>query len=578
MKVSAKWNKKLTVFLGIVLSNIIAIGVVFGIFSLFFQTENTLQANALSPHGNIQLTKTAHLATGFTTCAASPTISAPVPSGAQIYYCYKIENPAGSPSKTYTSFTFVDTHPLGVVSTTSGISFTPGNTAYVITGPLTITTSVNSTATLTANWSDGSSLGQDTPSASTSVVLQFAQLALFKTVGTNANTCSSNNQESMTVPLSTTVYYCYRIRNTGYLSLTNFVLTDSHISLPAIVVPNNLILDPNIEYLTSPVAYLVTGAVTNVATVTASSISGIITATDLVNINIGAPTASVRLTVTVSTNNACGTTDSISVLAGTQVYYCYTLLNEGQIALQHHTLNTGGANAFTAAPYFLAVGAVTQTVRGPFTINSATYHEAFWTAFISGTATTATGYENASVTITTTNTATPTPTTVLGGATATPTPTQSGATATPTPQTSLPDLAVNIASQDLPFVGKALEVTSLVINAGSAFAPNVRFTVTLPNNASFQSFSASGALSCPNVPTAGTTGGTLTCVADNGMVAGSTQSVNVTLVPINNDILTISMSASTTGNESTMANNRKDFTLPARRAFVYLPMIKISPR
>jgi hypothetical protein len=110
---------------------------------------------------------------------------------------------------------------------------------------------------------------------------------------------------------------------------------------------------------------------------------------------------SIALTKTVGTDpGSCATTTSISVDYGSTVYYCYTVVNTGNVTLTHHTVTDSilgtvlgpdfvytlvpSASAFITESYVLMTNTVTN--------------DALWTASISGTNTVATATASATVT------------------------------------------------------------------------------------------------------------------------------------------------------------------------------------
>jgi hypothetical protein len=91
--------------------------------------------------------------------------------------------------------------------------------------------------------------------------------------------------------------------------------------------------------------------------------------------------ASIRLTKTVGTSPGCATTDSITVPAGTQVFYCYEVGNTGAFAFLTHTLvdDQFGVLFGPAASLPLAPGQEFQ-VFFQTPINVDTTNRATWTA------------------------------------------------------------------------------------------------------------------------------------------------------------------------------------------------------
>lgn len=97
---------------------------------------------------------------------------------------------------------------------------------------------------------------------------------------------------------------------------------------------------------------------------------------------------SIALTKTVGVNaGVCATTDTITVPgAGADVYYCYEVMNTGDVTLTLHDLvDSELGNLLTGFPYALAPGASVDSVAAGLefsaTITQTTVNTATWTAF-----------------------------------------------------------------------------------------------------------------------------------------------------------------------------------------------------
>ena len=95
----------------------------------------------------------------------------------------------------------------------------------------------------------------------------------------------------------------------------------------------------------------------------------------------------IALAKTVGTDpGVCASTSEISVLAGTDVYYCYEVTNTGNITLTMHSLEDSELGfIFPVLPYDLGPGDSVDTVAAGFevsaTINVTTTNSAIWTAY-----------------------------------------------------------------------------------------------------------------------------------------------------------------------------------------------------
>ncbi len=186
------------------------------------------------------------------------------------------------------------------------------------------------------------------------------EIELTKTVGTDLVACADTDE--ITVVEGTQVQYCYTLKNTGGLPLTIHMLEDDQFSTPLelsyALAPGEVITPTRFD--TPP------ATVTNVATWTASmnyqvlegfkglgaaeadvDVNAIFTtytltavATDTAKVNVEPPMPSIIVTKTVGTEpGVCAANASLTVEAGTTVYYCYTVQNTGNIPLPLHKLD-----------------------------------------------------------------------------------------------------------------------------------------------------------------------------------------------------------------------------------------------
>lgn len=206
-------------------------------------------------------------------------------------------------------------------------------------------------------------------------------ISLEKTVGTDPSSCATTDSAGVTE--GTTVTYCYEVTNTGSLTLTRHNLEDS--ALGGILNDFLYNLAPGASaFITESV--VITAGVVNTATWTAYNPgpTDVVTATDTATVTIVLPQA-ISLIKTVGTDpSICATTTAITVTEGSDVTYCYEVLNTGTVTLTRHTLDDSALGPllndfdYTLAPgesaFITETASITTTV-----VNTAT-----WTAYNPG--------------------------------------------------------------------------------------------------------------------------------------------------------------------------------------------------
>jgi hypothetical protein len=191
------------------------------------------------------------------------------------------------------------------------------------------------------------------------------------------------------VPAGTEVYYCYTITNTGDVTLNLHDLDDD--VLGSILSGFNFALAPGASVNTVAaglsIPYVANASTTNTATWTAYNADGpSVTATATATVTV----ASIEIVKTVGTDPAvCATESNITVPAGTEVYYCYTITNTGDVTLNLHDLDDDVLGTILSGFNFaLAPGASVNTVAAGLTIPSMiiapTLNTATWTAYNDG--------------------------------------------------------------------------------------------------------------------------------------------------------------------------------------------------
>jgi len=107
----------------------------------------------------------------------------------------------------------------------------------------------------------------------------------------------------------------------------------------------------------------------------------------------------ITLAVTVSTSNSCGASDTLEVVPGTVVYYCYTVTNTGNMMLPTHTITDSVMGHIDTFNFDLAPGA-SESVIYPQTITADTASTITWMAENSAMGGQAMATDTATVTVT----------------------------------------------------------------------------------------------------------------------------------------------------------------------------------
>lgn len=155
-------------------------------------------------------------------CATTKSITLGVAGGAAIP-CYTIRNVG---NVTLTRHTLVDSH-LGSILNDFPYMLVPGASAF-ITQSVVITHTRVSTGTWTAN-NPGPT---DQVSASSAITVHVPPrqpaISLEQTVGLNPAVCATEERLALP-PSGGEVVFCYRVVNSGNISLTRHTLVDSHL-------------------------------------------------------------------------------------------------------------------------------------------------------------------------------------------------------------------------------------------------------------------------------------------------------------------------------------------------------------
>lgn len=201
-----------------------------------------------------------------------------------------------------------------------------------------------------------------------------AAIVLTKTVGLDPQTCAAS--DTLVVAPGAEVVYCYQVRNTGTVTLTQHSLFDSQLGTIALNLPYPL---PPGGTATLTATATVTESVSNLAVWMAGNggLTPPVLASDTATVHV----ANLALTKTVGTSRlTCAHTDAVTVVAGDEVVYCYQVTNTGSVDLPLHDLVDSELGVILASyPYTLTPGA-SAFITVATTVNTAVTNVATWTA------------------------------------------------------------------------------------------------------------------------------------------------------------------------------------------------------
>jgi hypothetical protein len=335
--------------------------------------------NLIPAEPSIVITKTVGLVDGV--CATESEID--VAAGTTVYYCYTVTN---------TGDVTLNLHDLSddVLGTLfSGLNYAlaPGDSVNTVAAGLSIPYVANDSVTNSATWT-AYNQGGPSVSATATATVTVADIQLIKTVGTTPGVCALTT--SIDVPAGTQVFYCYTVINTGDVTLNLHNLVDSKLGPLFLGFPFALAPGASINTVAAGLTFsaVIDVPTTNVATWTAYNQGGpLVSATATATVNIPYLDVAIELIKTVGTEpGVCAATTNINVSPGTTVYYCYTIINEGDVMLDLHDLEDDQlGQLLTDYPMALLPGESVSTVDEGLVfsavIDELTTNVATWTAY-----------------------------------------------------------------------------------------------------------------------------------------------------------------------------------------------------
>lgn len=287
--------------------------------------------------GTIDVVYTIGTEQGF--CSSEQVIA--VDNGTVVYFCFTITNLTTTTLRNHTfALPFLGITNTFTIALGPNESFAINSWALSDLGvPVDLSTRVNGeiASTVTVTSFDEEGVGYSGQS-SARVLIGQATAAVRQTVGTNASACAET--ESVAVPNGTTISYCVTITKTGTLDFVRHEINAPQLGTTYVYTPPNPALTPlQLNAQQTGLTENIAGPVTNTITVTSYTAEGATTqATATARAVPGQ--ASAALTYTVGLNAPqCATTNSLSVVVGTTVYYCIKLTNTGTVPLERHAIN-----------------------------------------------------------------------------------------------------------------------------------------------------------------------------------------------------------------------------------------------
>ncbi len=319
---------------------------VLGIFLFFCARPAGLRAEA-AQDGTIGVIYTVGTANGY--CADTSVIA--VSTGTRVYFCFTIVNSTPVTLTTHT-FTFTLDAPQVVVSRTFSSVLPPGEKLAVtdnfLAPAISVSLSTNVAGALTSTIAVASideDLNTYSDRGTARVILGQATTVITQTVGTVEGTCADT--PGLAVASGTTVYYCLTIADTGTLDFVRHEIRAPQLGATFVYTPANPTLalqqitaqQVRNSYPPNQFEKVIADPFTNLITVTSYTTEGVVSQSSAAAVAI-IGSASAVLTYTVGTDpNRCASTNTLSVLTNTTVYYCIQIENTGTLPLERFTIS-----------------------------------------------------------------------------------------------------------------------------------------------------------------------------------------------------------------------------------------------
>ena len=197
-----------------------------------FQTDVSPAQPAAPQAASIVLTQT--VGTNPAVCATTQGITLPIGGGTAVF-CYRVTN-MGDISLTRHN---LSDEQFGTILSNFPYTLVPGASAF-LTQSMAINTSTVNSATWTAFNPGPVDVTSDSDTAQVNVTVAAPAIVVTKTVGLDPAVCATT--ESITLSAGGgNVTYCYRVRNTGNITLTRHTLLDDQLGTLLSTFPYTLV-------------------------------------------------------------------------------------------------------------------------------------------------------------------------------------------------------------------------------------------------------------------------------------------------------------------------------------------------
>ncbi len=334
-------------------------------------TTSELFAGADWIASSISLTKTVGVEPGV--CAATDAIE--VEMGSEVTYCYTATNTGPIPLALHD----LEDSAFGALRDGLAFELAPGASTSVMHTATLTTTTVN-TATWTAYNAGPSTIA--TASATATVTVPAApSITLTKTVGRDPAACAAGS--TLAIDPDEAVTYCYRVTNTGNVSLALHDLEDS--ALGSLLDGRALDLAPGASATITETA-TITQTTVNTATWTAYNAgpTDVVTATATASVTTER-TPAILLSKTVGlVAGECAATTELTLDAPGEVTYCYRVTNTGNVTLNWHDLTDSALGSLRDGLALALAPGDSTTILETTEIAQTTTNTATWTAYNAG--------------------------------------------------------------------------------------------------------------------------------------------------------------------------------------------------